>query len=229
MHFLSFRHAEQAALAQPAELTLPPAPGRALLRAGAVAVLLVGAGLLLRHWGGGNLRAFRPTATGAVALTAAGAMLTAAGLPRQVVAFGGGYVFGAWTGGALSLVAQMLGCGLDYVAARGVAGAWARRRLARGGRLASIHQRLAAHPFSATLMLRLLPVGNNVLLNLVAGVAGVRARPFFAATVIGYLPQTVIFAMLGSGVQIGRTAQLVTAAILFAAAGVVGWLLARKK
>jgi uncharacterized membrane protein YdjX (TVP38/TMEM64 family) len=63
----------------------------------------------------------------------------------------------------------------------------------------------------------------------VAGVAGVRARPFFAATVIGYLPQTVIFAMLGSGVQIGRTAQLVTAAILFAAAGVVGWLLARKK
>jgi uncharacterized membrane protein YdjX (TVP38/TMEM64 family) len=185
--------------------------------------------LLLRHWGGGNLRAFRPTATGAVALTAAGAMLTAAGLPRQVVAFGGGYVFGAWTGGALSLVAQMLGCGLDYVAARGVAGAWARRRLARGGRLASIHQRLAAHPFSATLMLRLLPVGNNVLLNLVAGVAGVRARPFFAATVIGYLPQTVIFAMLGSGVQIGRTAQLVTAAILFAAAGVVGWLLARKK
>jgi uncharacterized membrane protein YdjX (TVP38/TMEM64 family) len=216
-------------LAQPGELTLPPAPGRALLRAGAVALLLVGAGLLLRYSGAGDLRAFRPTGTGAVALTAAGAILTAAGLPRQVVAFAGGYVFGAWAGGTLSLVAQMMGCGLDYMAARGVAGGWARRRLARGGRLAGLYQKLAAHPFSATLTLRLLPVGNNLLLNLVAGVAGVRARPFLAATLIGYLPQTVIFALLGSGFQIGRMTQLVTAGLLFVAATVVGWILAKKK
>jgi uncharacterized membrane protein YdjX (TVP38/TMEM64 family) len=211
-------------LAQPAELALPPAPGRALLRAGVVALLLMGAGLLLRY-SGGDLRAFRPTVAGAVALIAAGAVLTAGGLPRQVVAFAGGYVFGAWAGGALSLVAQMLGCGLDYMAARGLAGAWARRRLARGGRLAGVHQKLAAHPFSATLTLRLLPVGNNVLLNLLAGVAGVPAHPFLAATLIGYLPQTIIFALLGSGIQIGRTTQLVTAALLFAAAAGVGWLL----
>jgi len=207
---------------------LPPQPGRALLRAGAIALLLVGVGLLLRTTGIGDLRAVRPTLLGAAALIAAGALLTAAGLPRQLVPFAAAYVFGAWQGGALALLAQMLGCLLDYVAARGIAGAWARRRLAKGGWLARMHRRLVARPFSVTLTLRLLPVGNNMLLNLLAGVAGVRPAPFLAGTLIGYLPQTIIFALLGSGVQVGRFTQVAAAALLFAAAAGLGLVLWRQ-
>ncbi len=228
MTFRSRRHAGRAVLAQLAEAVLPPAPGRALLRAGAVALLLVGAGLLLRTTGIGDLRAVRPNLSGAAALTAAGALLTAAGLPRQFVAFAGGYVFGAWLGGGLSLLAQMLGCVLDYVAAHGVAGAWARRRLAKGGWLVHAHRRLVARPFSVTLTLRLLPVSNNMLLNLLAGVAGVRPAPFLAGTLIGYLPQTIIFALLGSGVQVGRRTQIAAAVLLFAVAAGLGSALWRK-
>jgi uncharacterized membrane protein YdjX (TVP38/TMEM64 family) len=207
----------------------PATPGRALLQSGIVALVLVGVGLALRHTGLADLRSMRATPAGALALVAAGGLLTAAGLPRQAVAFAGGYVFGIWIGVTLSLVAQMTGCGLDYAAAHGMLAVWARRRLAKGGRLASVHRQLAARPFTATLTLRLLPVGNNVVVNLLAGVAGVRLAPFMAGTLLGYAPQTVIFALLGSGVQIGRGARLAAALVLFGVAAAVGLLLWKKE
>ena len=60
-------------------------------------------------------------------------------------------------------------------------------------------------PSAATLTLRLLPVGSNMLLNLVAGVSErARQAPFMAASAIGYLPQTVVFALLGGGVRVSQ-------------------------
>jgi uncharacterized membrane protein YdjX (TVP38/TMEM64 family) len=200
-------------------------PGRALARAGAVALLLVVGGVVLRQLGPGVLRTVPPTGEGALAFAAAGAALTAAGLPRQVVAFAGGYVFGPVAGSVLSLLGQMVGCVVDYGAARFVAGDWARRTIARRPRVAFVHDTLAAHPFTSTLTLRLLPVGNNLVLNLIAGVAAVRAVPFLLATLIGYVPQTVIFALLGSGVQLGRGTQLGIGAALFVASGALGYAL----
>jgi uncharacterized membrane protein YdjX (TVP38/TMEM64 family) len=150
-------------------------------------------------------------------------------MPRQAIAFAGGYAFGALPGGLLSLLAQMLGCTLDYLAAHSIAGGWARRRLAAlGGRPARLRRLLHAHPFTATLTLRLLPVGSNVVLNLVAGVAAIRPGAFLAGTLLGYLPQTAIFALLGSGVQVGRTTELTIAAGLFVASAVLGLVLVRR-
>ncbi|MEJ0045469.1 MAG: hypothetical protein WDN04_04530 [Rhodospirillales bacterium] len=95
--------------------------------------MLLAAGVALRHAGPRLLDDVRPTAAGAVLLVVAGGALTAAGLPRQAVAFAGGYAFGALAGGLLSLLAQMLGCVAGYVAARTLAGGWAARRLASLG------------------------------------------------------------------------------------------------
>ncbi len=209
-------------MARPADLAAAPAPARAILRAGAIAVLLVAAGVLLHAAGPGALRAVRPTAGGGATFIGVGAVLTAFGLPRQVVAFAGGYVFGPWAGGAISLLAQMLGCGADYVAARYVANFGARAWLARGRRVSALHRTLTHRPFSATLTLRLLPVGNNLVVNLLAGVAAVRAVPFLLATLLGYIPQTLVFALLGSGAQVGRATQLGLGAALFAAAAALG-------
>ena len=201
----------------------------ALARAAGLAALLVGAGVLLREAGPGLLQDVRPTPAGAALLVVAGGALTAAGLPRQAVAFAGGYAFGAFPGGLLSLVAQMLGCTLDYVAAHTIAGAWAARRLAAlGGRPARLRRLLHAHPFTATLTLRLLPVGSNVVLNLVAGVAAIPPGAFLAGSVLGYMPQTAIFALLGAGVQVGRTTELFIGGLLFAASAGLGLVLVRR-
>jgi uncharacterized membrane protein YdjX (TVP38/TMEM64 family) len=160
-----------------------------------------------------------------------GTAAAAAGLPRQAVAFLGGYAFGAPIGTALSLVAQVLGCAVSFSWARLVGRGWAARRLEGrfGRRLRPLHDRLTAKPFGATLALRLLPVGNNLALNLLAGLSGLRMAPFLAASALGYLPQTLVFVLLGDGVAVDRTAQLVLGAALFVVSVILGvWLLRRE-
>ena len=95
------------------------------------------------------------------------------------------------------------------------------------GRLAGVDRFLAARPFAATLTLRLLPVGNNLALNLLAGLSAMRPWPFLAATVLGYLPQTLVFALAGSGVQLAKTVQVGLGAALFLASAALGIILLR--
>ena len=215
-------------LAEPQAADAKPlkAIGRALL----LAAGLVSAGLLL-HAAAGQagrawLSALHPTPAGALLMVLAGGLLSAAGIPRSVTAFAGGYAFGAWTGLALSLAAQLLGCAATYLWAALIGRDWARHRVA--GRWARLHATLVRRPFTATLTLRLLPVGSNLVLNLAAGLAGIPPAPFMAATVLGYLPQTTIFALLGSGVHVDRNTQLALAAGLFAASAMLGAILAAK-
>lgn len=160
-----------------------------------------------------------------------GAAACAVGVPRQAIAFAGGYAYGFWGGGGLALVAQALGCLLDLLWSRAVARDWARRRLRGrfGARLARLDAFLASHPFGTTLTLRLLPVGNNLALNLLAGLSAVATGPFLAASIIGYLPQTIIFALLGEGVEVGRAVQIALGAVLFAASSLLGILLLRRQ
>ncbi len=157
---------------------------------------------------------------------AAGAVLCAAGVPRQVVAYAAGFAFGLWGGGALALLAQIAGCVLDFVWARAVARDWARRRI--GTRLARVDTFLAANPFTATVMLRLLPVGNNLVLNLAAGVSSVPAGRFLAGSAVGYLPQILVFVLLGSGARLARGAEFGLGAALFIASAALGMLLLRR-
>ncbi len=192
----------------------------ALLKGALLLAGLVAAGFALRLLGQ-NALAGHTGPTGMAGFVAVGAVLTAAGLPRQAVAFAGGYWFGLWAGGALALLAQMLGCIADFTWARAIARDWARRFLSR--RLARLDQVLMARPFRATLTLRLLPVGNNLVLNLLAGAAGLPVVPFLAATVLGYLPQTVVFALAGGGVHLAHGAQLALGVALFAASAALGW------
>lgn len=160
-------------------------------------------------------------------LVAIGALITAVGAPRQVVAFAGGALFGPGLGTGLALLAQILACAADVAWARAVARDWARRRLLRG-RLARLERFLAANPFTATLMLRLLPVGNNLLLSLLAGVMGLPLPRFLLASLLGYAPQTVVFALLGEGVRVGRGVQVGIGLVLFAAASGMGYVLMRR-
>lgn len=161
---------------------------------------------------------------------AAGAVATAAGMPRQGVAFLGGYAFGAAEGIGLALLAQLGGCALSFGWARLVGRRWAERRLAGryGARLRRLRDVLAGSPFGATLALRLLPVGNNLALNLLAGMAGIAPLPFLAASVLGYLPQTAVFALLGKGVRVDGAWQIGMAAVLFAASVAIGFALLRR-
>jgi uncharacterized membrane protein YdjX (TVP38/TMEM64 family) len=99
-----------------------------------------------------------------------------------------------------------------------------------GHRLRPLRDALAHSPFQATLALRLLPVGNNLALNLLAGMAGLSLWPFLAGSALGYLPQTVVFALLGKGIRVEGAWQLaLAAALLLVSFGLGLWLLRRHR
>jgi uncharacterized membrane protein YdjX (TVP38/TMEM64 family) len=162
-----------------------------------------------------------------------GALACAAGLPRQVVAYAGGLAFGFWPGMLMAMVAEAIGCAVDFWWARIIARRWAARFLersaARGGRVARMERFLTANAFNATLTIRLLPVGNNVAFNVLAGVSGVAAAPFLLASVIGYVPQTVVFTLLGEGVRVSQGLQMGLAAALMALSLGLGVVLMRRR
>jgi uncharacterized membrane protein YdjX (TVP38/TMEM64 family) len=231
---------EQQAAKRAAAGRAPWLPPRLMSLAKAVllAAGLALGGWLLRQFGGGRPEALverfglQQTLWGEAVFLAVGTLACAVGVPRQAVAFLGGYAFGAWAGGALSLLAQVLGCAGAFGWAALIGRAWAERRLAGrfGRRLRALRDILAASPFNTTLALRLLPVGNNLALNLLAGLSGIPALAFLAASAAGYLPQTVIFALAGSGVAVDRDGQIALAAGLFVVSALLGlWMLRRHR
>ncbi len=152
-----------------------------------------------------------------------GAFCTAFGIPRQTICFLGGYAFGPAKGSLLALVASVGGCISSFAYARLLGG--------RSVVLALFAERLPeallqSHPFSMALLIRLLPIGHNLLTNIAAGISGVRMTAFVAGSTVGYVPQTVIFALLGSGFQIDTVSHLSLSVVLFAFSSLIGvWIL----
>jgi uncharacterized membrane protein YdjX (TVP38/TMEM64 family) len=214
----------------------PPGRWRALAKLLLLAAGLLAAGAVLRELGGvpGTDwvdRSIRDEGLwGELVFVLVGAALTAGGLPRQSIAFLGGYAFGAALGSAVALFAQLLGATAAYAWARLLGREWAERRLRGrfGHRLRPVRDALTEKPFEATLALRLLPVGSNIALNLLAGMAGLRLLPFLAASALGYLPQTVVFALLGKGIRVEGAWQLALGGVLMAVSIGIGWWLLRR-
>lgn len=164
---------------------------------------------------------------GVVVFVLLSTLLVALGLPRQIPAFIAGYGFGAVYGTGLALLAQVLACCLDFVWARAVAREFCQRKF--GKRLAKIERLLTQQPFTASLMLRLMPVGNNLLLNLAAGLTSVRMLPFVAASALGFIPQTVVFALFGKGSVPDHMHILLLGVGTFIASALLGLLLLRRR
>lgn len=165
-------------------------------------------------------------APGELLYVAVGGVATAIAVPRHIVSFLGGYAFGAGLGTALALAATELGCVLVFFYGR-----WVGRPLVSEkirNRVRRIEDFLAANPFSMTLLIRLLPVGNNFATCLAAGVSRVPARPFLLGSLLGYVPQTFVFALAGSGLEVGERMRIAIAALFFVVSGAIGIWLYRK-
>jgi uncharacterized membrane protein YdjX (TVP38/TMEM64 family) len=163
---------------------------------------------------------------GALMFLMMGAVFTAIGLPRQIIAFLGGYAFNLWLGTLLGALAALLGCMLSFGYARFFGKGLLRARL--GERAGRFDRFIHDHPFSMTVLVRLLPVGSNLLTNLAAGITSIRSLDFFAGSLLGYLPQTLVFALVGSGVHIAPMLKLTLAIALFLVSMALGMYLYRR-
>ena len=200
-----------------------------ILRGLSVMAILVVAGYILGdlldlHWMDMHVR--DKGLAGELLFVAVGGLLISTGLSRQVIAFLGGYGFGFSQGTLLAMVAAVSGCVLTFYAARLLIRSSSSSRFSP--RLREIDRFIHENTFAMTLLIRLLPVGSNWLVNLAAGVSGVRSAPFFFGSTLGYIPQMAVFAMVGSGARMDQFWQIALAIILFAAAATLGIYLYRK-
>ncbi len=162
---------------------------------------------------------------GALLFLLVGGVFTAIGLPRQIIAFLGGYAFSVGLGTVLGALAALIGCVLSFGYARLFGKGLLRAKL--DGRASRFDHFIHAHPFPMTVLIRLLPVGSNLLTNLAAGISSIRPVPFWTGTLLGYIPQTLVFALVGSGVHIAPALKLTLAIGLFLVSGALGAYLYR--
>jgi uncharacterized membrane protein YdjX (TVP38/TMEM64 family) len=149
-----------------------------------------------------------------------GTLFTSVGLPRQVVAFIGGYVFGMTVGVALGTVAAALGAILTFYAARWLARPFVLRKYPK--LVSKIDRFIGDRLFLKIIFIRFLPFGTNLATNLAAGAAKTPLGPFALASLIGYIPQMTIFAMSGQGIRVESNTQLIVAVSLFLISIVIG-------
>ena len=164
--------------------------------------------------------------SGELLFLAVGGLVTAVAIPRHIISFLGGYAFGALLGTALAVLATEIGCVIVFFYGRFVGRPLVSEKIR--ARVRRIEDFLASNPFSMTLLIRLLPAGNNFATSLAAGVSRVPARPFLLGSLLGYVPQTFVFALAGSGIEMGARMRLVVAVVFFVVSGAIGiWLYRR--
>lgn len=162
---------------------------------------------------------------GKFAFVVLASLLVCIGCPRQVVSFFAAYFFGLWSGILLGLIATTVGCIISFSVARIFQNYF--KNLVKG-RLNIALQFWKDNTFTATLIWRFLPAGSNLLTNLAAGALGLSALQFIAGSAFGYIPQTVVFAVLGAGVEVGSNFQIAVSIGLFVISILLGLILFSK-
>ncbi len=153
------------------------------------------------------------------------ALFTACGFPRQLAAFLGGYAFGFISGTLLATIATALGCTLSFYVAKIIARPTIRKKYP--AKIKAIHSFLDHKTFSKTIIIRLLPVGSNLVTNLVAGVARINVKAFVAGSFVGYLPQMIVFALAGSGIEVMSVWKISISIALFIVSSILSGYLYR--
>jgi len=120
----------------------------------------------------------------ALALPAASALSLLAGL-----------LFGLWLGSALVVISASTGALIVFLVTRSALGEPLRRRA--GSHTAKILADLRTNGASYLLFLRLVPLFPFFIVNIVAGLFGMRAWTFFVLTLVGIVPGTVVYVNLG--------------------------------
>lgn len=143
--------------------------------------------------------------------------------PRVLVAFLLGYLFGVVNGLLATLLVSGLSLTLTYWAATMVLKPIVMAKF--DAKAQRFQQWMGYGTVRKTLIVRLLPVGSNFVTNLIAGATRIHYWRFLLGSMLGYIPQALVFTLMGSGVGFAQSTQVLIGAVLFIVAGVLGWYL----
>ncbi len=195
----------------------------ALIKAGALILIVLGAVALALILGTPDIAAMRARVEGAGVWAPAMFFVLYAGLalipcPKSVLTAAGGALFGLWAGAGLALAGALVGAIISFAVGR-LLGREAVDRLI-GGRLARVDALLSDHGLSAVLVVRLVPLVPFIAINYASGLSGVRVRHYVLGSALGMIPGSLAYAAVGAyGTNPWGLAAAVSALLLLVVGG----------
>lgn len=112
-----------------------------------------------------------------------------------IMTLAGGFLFGSLLGTALVNLGATTGATLAFLAARYVLKDWVEQKF--GAKLGAIQEGFAKNAFSYLMTLRLIPLFPFFLVNMVSGLTRVSVGTYVAATALGIIPGSFVYAYAG--------------------------------
>jgi len=119
------------------------------------------------------------------------------GAPQWMLITGTVLAFGVWEGGVLSWVGSLAAAMLGFAIGHFV-GADRLRRI-DGDLVQKLSVAVRKNGFVTSLVVRLVPTGPAILVNLAAGVSRMKFSHFAAGTALGILPKIIIVCLISQG------------------------------
>lgn len=119
------------------------------------------------------------------------------GAPQWMLISGTVLAFGIWEGGVLSWVGSLAAAMLGFAIGHFV-GAERLRRI-DGELVQKLSAAVRKNGFMTSLVVRLVPTGPAILVNLAAGVSRMKFSHFAAGTALGILPKIIIICLISQG------------------------------
>jgi len=133
-----------------------------------------------------------------------------------------GAIFGPWRGTLWVNIGASVGALLAFWAARFVLQEAVNEKF--GSRLEEFNKGVAENGFNYILFLRLVPLFPFFLINMVAGVTGIKTRDYFLATMVGIIPGSFVYCNVASALwEVNSISDLVSGKI-FISFGLLGAL-----
>jgi phospholipase D1/2 len=120
-------------------------------------------------------------------------------LPVTALMAGTALAFDPLRGVAFGLLGALCGASITYWVGRLSGGA--ALKIVSGPRLNKIGHELRTHAFRASIIARLLPVGNFTVINLLAGSLRIPFRAFFLGNIIGILPGVLLIVLFAERIS----------------------------
>jgi uncharacterized membrane protein YdjX (TVP38/TMEM64 family) len=131
------------------------------------------------------------------------ALMTTLWVPAWICSIVGGFLFGLWFGALYALLGASLGAVAVFVLVRGGLGDISRHA---GPAVRRFEAGFVANGFWYLVLARLVPVFPFALVNSAAALVAVPLHTYAAATVVGIVPSTLVYAGIGNGLRDGLDA-----------------------
>ena len=151
-------------------------------------------------------------------------------LPQWALFAGMIAVFGPIQGGLLSWAATLLSASVNFAVGKGLGYSRLKKHIKSDGRIDRFLVKLKENGFLASFVVRFVPTGPFIFVNMLAGSSGIRYLSFIAGTAFGIIPKLLVIVLLGQGVVAQENRWIVMILSILAACLVVGfiWLIRRR-